>query len=86
MASEPHFQAGHAAGKREPLEVAAYFPESNPVGRWFQEFRRSLSNRVVETVKLPQVALMKAQEPYLRDPARLRYSSVSPDGWKASNH
>jgi transposase len=65
------------------LRLPAYSPESNPVKRWFQEFRRSLSNRVVETVELPQVALMKAQEPYLRDPAQLRYSSVSPDGRKA---
>ena len=54
------------------LRLPAYSPELNPVERWFQEFRRSLSNRVVETVELPQVALMTAQEPYLRDPARLR--------------
>jgi hypothetical protein len=32
----------------------------NSVWSWFQEFRHALSNRVVETVELPQVALTKA--------------------------
>jgi hypothetical protein len=30
MASEPHFQTGHAAGKREPLEVAGLFSRIEP--------------------------------------------------------
>jgi hypothetical protein len=42
------------------------------VERWFQEFRRALSNRIFETVDLLQDALMRVLEPYWRDPARLR--------------
>ena len=34
------------------MKLPAYSPELNPVERWFQEFRRALSNRVFETVEL----------------------------------
>lgn len=54
------------------MRLPAYSPELNPVERWFQEFRRALSNRVFETVELLQEALTATLEPYWRDPARLR--------------
>jgi hypothetical protein len=42
------------------------------VERWFQEFRRELSNKAFETVELVQQALGQALLPYWEDPARLR--------------
>ena len=54
------------------LRLPAYSPELNPVERWFQEFRRALSNRIFESVELLQKALTKALEPYWQDPSRLR--------------
>ena len=54
------------------LRLPAYSPELNPAEGWFQEFRRTLSNRVFETVELLQEALTAVLEPYWRDPAQLR--------------
>lgn len=54
------------------LRLSPYFPELNPVERWFLEFRRALSNRVFETVELLQEALTEALAPYWRDLTRLR--------------
>lgn len=54
------------------LELPAYSPELDPVERWFQEFRRELSNRTFEAVELLQEALSKTLQPYWEDPARLR--------------
>ncbi len=54
------------------LRLPAYSPELNPAERWFQEFRRALSNGVFETVESLQEALTEALAPYWRDPARLR--------------
>jgi transposase len=54
------------------LRLPAYSPELNPVERWFQEFRRALSNRIFETVELLQEALTEALEPYWQDSGRLR--------------
>jgi putative transposase len=54
------------------MRLAAYSAELNPVERWFQEYRRALSNRVFERVELLQEALRKELEPYWRDPDRLR--------------
>jgi transposase len=56
----------------ELLRLAAYSPELDPVERWFQEFRRELSNKAFETVELVQEALSKALLPYWEEPARLR--------------
>ncbi len=33
------------------LALPSYSPELNPVERWFQEFRRALSNRIFETIE-----------------------------------
>jgi transposase len=54
------------------LALPSYSPELNPVERWFQEFRRALSNRTFETVELLQEAITKVLEPYWQNPARLR--------------
>jgi hypothetical protein len=85
MLSEPHFRAVTLSENVSLLRLMAYSLELNSVERWFQEFRRALSNWVVEPVGLPQVALTKALERYWRDPARLRYLPVSPGGGKPSS-
>lgn len=54
------------------MRLPPYSAELNPVERWFQEFRRALSNRVFESVELLQEALTNTLEPYWQDPARLR--------------
>lgn len=55
------------------LELPAYSPELDPVERWFQEFRRELSNRTFESVGLLQEALSQTLAPYWDNPpARLR--------------
>lgn len=54
------------------LRLPAYSPELDPVERWFQEFRRELSNEAFETVELVQEALGQALGPYWEEPARLQ--------------
>jgi hypothetical protein len=59
-----------------------YFPELDPAERWFEEFRRKLSNRTFENVALLQEALTQTLRPYWEDPAllkRLRNCPKSPD-------
>jgi transposase len=59
-------------GNVDFLRLPAYSPELDPVERWFQEFRRELSNKTFETVELLQEALGQALRPYREEPARLR--------------
>ena len=54
------------------LRLPAYSPELDPVERWFQEFRRELSNKTFETVELLQEALGQALQPYWEDLSRLQ--------------
>ncbi len=54
------------------LRLPRYSPELNPVERWFQEFRRVLSNRTFETIELLQEALSQSLKPYWEEPERLR--------------
>lgn len=54
------------------LRLPAYSPELDPVERWFQEFRRGLSNRTFESVTLIQEALTQTLLPYWEYPACLR--------------
>lgn len=54
------------------LELPAYSPELDPVERWFQEFRRELSNTTFESVALMQEALTRTLAPYWKDPALLK--------------
>lgn len=53
--------------------------------RWFQEFRRELSNRTIEAIKLLEEALSPTLQPYWEE-TLLAYdgSSVSPGGWRPS--
>src|SRR5215217_5924097 len=44
----------------EFLRLPAYSPELDPVERWFQEFRRELSNKAFQSVELLQEALDQA--------------------------
>jgi transposase len=54
------------------LRLPAYSPELDPVERWFQEFRRELSNKAFETVELLQEVLSQVLRPYWEDPSCLR--------------
>jgi hypothetical protein len=54
------------------LMLPPYSPELDPVERWFEEFRRKLSNRMFETVALMEEALTQTLEPYWEDPAFLK--------------
>jgi hypothetical protein len=54
------------------LRLPIYSPELDPVERWFQEFRRELSNKAFETVELLHEALGQVLRPYWEDPSRLR--------------
>jgi hypothetical protein len=70
------------------VRLPAYSPELDPVERWFQEFRRELSNKAFETVELLQEALGQALQPYSSLTGRnlLAYdgSPASPGGWSPS--
>lgn len=54
------------------LELPAYSPELDPAERWFQEFRRELSNEVFESVALMQEALTRTLVPYWEEPSLLK--------------
>lgn len=54
------------------LMLPAYSPELDPAERWFQEFRRSLSNRMFESVASLQEALTQTLLPYWEEPALLK--------------
>jgi transposase len=54
------------------LRLPPRSPELDPVERWFEEFRRSLSNRAFESVALIQEALTKTLGPYWESPSLLK--------------
>jgi transposase len=54
------------------LRLPPYSPELEQAERWFQEFRRSLSNRSFESVALIQDALRKTLGPYWETPPLLK--------------
>jgi hypothetical protein len=54
------------------LRLPPYSPELDPAERWFQEFRRKLSNKTFETVALLQDALSCTLGSYWEDPELLR--------------
>ena len=54
------------------LMLPPYSPELDPAERWFEEFRRSLSNRTFESVSLIQDALSKTLGPYWESPSLLK--------------
>ena len=54
------------------IMLPPYSPELDPAERWFQEFRRELSNRTFENVAVVQEALTQELRPYWEDPALLK--------------
>jgi transposase len=54
------------------VNLPAYSPELNPAERWFQEFRRVLSNKLFESVAALQAALTEALAPYWLEPDLLQ--------------
>jgi transposase len=54
------------------LMLPPYSPEIDPAERWFQEFRRKLSNRTFESVALLQEALTRTLLPYRKNRALLK--------------
>jgi transposase len=54
------------------LMLPPYSPELDPAERWFEEFRRKLSNRIFESVALMQEALTHTLAPYWEEPALLK--------------
>jgi transposase len=54
------------------LMLPPYSPELEQAERWFQEFRRKLSNRTFETVDLLQEALTQTLVPYWENPTLLK--------------
>jgi transposase len=54
------------------LRLPPRSPELDPVERWFQEFRRSLSNKAFESVVQIQDALTKTLRPYWERPSLLK--------------
>jgi transposase len=54
------------------LRLPPSSPELDPAERWFQEFRRSLSNRAFESVALIQDALSETLRPYWERPSLLK--------------
>ena len=54
------------------LMLPPYSPEMDPAERWFQEFRRKLSNRTFESVALLQEALTRTLVPYRKNRALLK--------------
>ena len=54
------------------LQLPPRSPELDPAERWFQEFRRELSNRTFESVVLIQEALTKTLWPYWENPPLLK--------------
>ncbi len=49
-----------------------YSPELDPAERWFQEFRRKLSNTTFESVAVLQETLTRTLVPYWENPALLK--------------
>jgi hypothetical protein len=58
--------------KRSLPAPCGLLSRARPAERWFEEFRRELSNKAFETVELLQEALGQALLPYWEEPARLR--------------
>jgi hypothetical protein len=54
------------------LMLPRYSPELDSAERWFQEFRRKLSNRTFESVALLQEALTRTLVPYWENPGYLK--------------
>jgi MFS family permease len=58
--------------KRSLPAPCGLLSRARPAERWFEEFRRELSNKAFESVEVLQQALGQALLPYWEEPARLR--------------
>ena len=54
------------------IMLPPYSPELDPAERWFQEFRRKLSNRTFDSVAVLHEALTRTLLPYGENPALLK--------------
>ena len=54
------------------IMLPSYSPELDPAERWFQEFRRKLSNRTFDSVAVLHEALTRTLLPYWENPALLK--------------
>ena len=54
------------------IMLPAYSPELDPAERWFEEFRRKLSNRSFDSVAVVHEALTQRLLPYWENPALLK--------------
>jgi hypothetical protein len=54
------------------LRLPRYSPELDPAERWFEEFRRKLSNKRFQSVALIEDALTKTLGPYWETPSILK--------------
>ena len=55
----------------QPVPLPRYSPEFNPPERWFEELRKSLANRIFNTIADLEAALTAALRPYWDNPAKL---------------
>ena len=53
------------------LPLPRYSPELNPPERWFEELRKSLANRIFDTLAELEAALTQALRSYWDSPAKL---------------
>jgi transposase len=55
----------------QPIPLPRYSPELNPPERWFEELRKSLANRIFDTIAELETALTEALRCYWDTPAKL---------------
>lgn len=65
------------------IPFLAYSPELNPVERWFQEFRKALSNKVFTTIDLIHDAITETLNLFTDDKERLELLTNFPWWWFA---
>jgi len=63
------------------LHFPPYSPELNPVERWFEEFRRTLANKLFDTIDELHCALSQVLESFTRDQERLELLTNFPWWW-----
>ncbi len=62
----------------QPLFLPSYSPQLNPAERCFQELRKTLSNRLFDTLHALQDALTEALRPFWQDKPRLAHLTGYP--------
>lgn len=65
------------------IPFLSYSPELNPVERWFQEFRKALSNKVFKTIDLIHDAITDTLNSFTNDKERLELLTNFPWWWFA---